>query len=103
MSALLAWATRPRTNWSWGEWISTTEPAYADKQRQHDKCGCRIWAEPLSQGAVGDTAPPRQTDRRSNHADGNAVIGPVDELLGDTPDLVWQRAANASCRFGYKP
>ncbi|HXA11364.1 MAG TPA: hypothetical protein VNW93_04105, partial [Mycobacterium sp.] len=26
-----------------------------------------------------------------------AVIGPVDELLGGTPDLVWQRAANASC------
>jgi hypothetical protein len=25
------------------------------------------------------------------------IGGPVDELLGGTPDLVWQRAANASC------
>src|SRR5580692_3513929 len=25
------------------------------------------------------------------------IGGPVDELLGGTPDLLWQRAANASC------
>jgi hypothetical protein len=31
-----------------------------------------------------------------------AVIGPVDELLGGTPDLVWQRALTVHARFGHE-
>ena len=31
-----------------------------------------------------------------------AVIGPVDELVGGTPDLVWQRALTVHARFGHE-
>jgi hypothetical protein len=31
-----------------------------------------------------------------------ALFGPVDELLGGTPDLVWQRALTFHARFGHE-
>ena len=30
------------------------------------------------------------------------IGGPVDELLGGTPDLVWQRALTVHARFGHE-